>query len=136
MDNFGILSIVPPLITIAVALYSKNVIVALIVGILSGSLIITGFNPFDAVLDAIENQVLSEFTNGTQAQVIVTMMVIGGFVRLLAVSGGAKAFASKMLQLVSTRAKGATSGLVVRAGDILHRLRQQLDHRPTVSLRI
>ena len=117
MDDYGFLSIVPPILTIVVALYSKNVIVALIVGILSGSLIITGFNPFDAVLDSIENQVLAEFTNGTQSQVLITMMVIGGFVKLLEVSGGAKAFARKMLQIVSTRAKAQllawTSGLAI-----------------------
>jgi Na+/H+ antiporter NhaC len=117
MDDYGILSIVPPILTIVVALYSKNVIIALIVGILSGSLIITGFNPFDAVLDSIENQVLAEFTNGTQSQVLITMMVIGGFVKLLEVSGGAKAFARKMLQIVSTRAKAQllawTSGLAI-----------------------
>ncbi len=36
MDDYGILSIVPPLLTIAVALYSKNVLLALVCGILSG----------------------------------------------------------------------------------------------------
>ena len=37
MDDYGFLSIVPPILTIIVALYSKNVLVALIVGILSGA---------------------------------------------------------------------------------------------------
>ena len=105
MQYFGILSIVPPVLTIFVALYSRNVIIALIVGILSGSLIITGFNPVYALFDAVENQVLAEFTNGTQSQVLITMMVIGGFVKLLEVSGGAKAFARRMLKIVSTRSK-------------------------------
>lgn len=105
MQDYGFLSIVPPLLTIAVALYSKNVLFALIVGIASGSFIIVDFNPFDMMLNAIEDQVLAEFTNGTQSQVIITMMVIGGFVKLLEVSGGAKAFAKKMLAIVSTRAR-------------------------------
>jgi len=117
MQDFGFLSIVPPLLTIFVALYSRNVIVALIVGIFSGSLIIAGFNPFYAMLDAIENQVLAEFTSGTQSQVLITMMVIGGFVRLLEISGGAKAFARRMLDIVSTRARAQmlawTSGLAI-----------------------
>ena len=108
MSDYGFLSIVPPLLTIAVALYSKNVLIALIVGIASGSFIIVGFNPFDMMLNAIEEQVLAEFTSGTQSQVIITMMVIGGFVKLLDVSGGAKAFATKMLSIVSTRAKAQT----------------------------
>jgi len=117
MQDYGFLSIVPPILTIVVALYSKNVILALIVGILSGSFIITGFQPFDAILNAVEKQVLAEFTTGTQSQVLITMMVIGGFVKLLEVSGGAKAFASRMTKVVSTPAKAQllawTSGLVI-----------------------
>lgn len=117
MEDYGFLSIVPPLLTIFVALYTKNVIVALIVGIFSGSLIIADFNPFNAMLDAIENQVLDEFTSGTQSQVLITMMVIGGFVKLLEISGGAKAFARRMLEIVSTRAKAQllawASGLAI-----------------------
>ena len=105
MSDYGFLSVVPPLLTIAVALYSKNVLIALIVGIASGSFIIVDFDPFDMMLNAIEEQVLTEFTSGTQSQVIITMMVIGGFVKLLEVSGGAKAFAIKMLTIVSTRAR-------------------------------
>ncbi len=105
MQDYGFLSIVPPLLTIAVALYSRNVLVALMIGIASGSFIIADFHLFDMMLNAIEDQVLAEFTNGTQSQVIITMMVIGGFVKLLEVSGGAKAFATKMLTVVSTRAR-------------------------------
>ena len=105
MDDYGILSIVPPLLTIAVALYSRNVLLALVCGILSGSLIISNFNPFAAILDAIENQVLSEVANGTQIQVILVILIIGGFVKLLEVSGGASAFARKMTAVVTSRSK-------------------------------
>jgi len=95
MQDYGFLSIVPPLLTIVLAIYSKNVIFALMFGILSGSLIITNFNPFDAMLNAIEDQVMAEISRGTQVQVILTTMIIGGFVNLLDVSGGARAFAKK-----------------------------------------
>ena len=105
MPDYGFLSIVPPLLTIFLALYTRNVIVALIAGILCGSLIITGFNPFAAFLNAVEEQVLQEIGVASQAQVILTMMVIGGFVKVLEVSGGAKAFARKMTSIVSTRIK-------------------------------
>ncbi len=55
MNDYGFLSVVPPLLTIAVALYSKNVLLALVTGIISGSLIISDFNPFYAILDSMEN---------------------------------------------------------------------------------
>jgi Na+/H+ antiporter NhaC len=105
MPDYGFLSIVPPLITIALAIYSKNVILALAVGIISGSFIITDFHPFNALLNSIEDQLLSEIASGTQVQVIVTIMIIGGFVNLLEKSGGAKAFAGRMTAIVSTHSK-------------------------------
>lgn len=105
MTDYGFLSVVPPLLTIAVALYSKNVLFALVTGILSGSLIITDFNPFYAILNAMEEQVLKEVTTGSQVQVILIVFVIGGFVKLLEVSGGASAFAHKLTRFVTSPAK-------------------------------
>jgi Na+/H+ antiporter NhaC len=105
MNNYGFLSVVPPLLTIFVALYSKNVLLALVCGILSGSLILADFNPFYALIDTVENHVLKEVSSGAQVQVILIMFIIGGFVKLLEVSGGASAFASKLTSLVTSRAK-------------------------------
>ena len=42
--EFGILSIVPPIVAIALALITKEVITSLLIGILSGGLIYTGGN--------------------------------------------------------------------------------------------
>jgi Na+/H+ antiporter NhaC len=105
MDDYGILSLVPALLTIAVAFYSKNVLLALVSGIISGSFILASFNPLHAMQIAIENQVLSEVVNGTQIQVILVIFIIGGFVKLLEVSGGAGAFARKASSIVTSRSK-------------------------------
>lgn len=105
MDDYGILSLVPALLTIAVAFYSKNVLLALVTGVMSGSLILASFNPFHAMQIAIENQVLKEVVNGTQIQVVLVIFIIGGFVKLLEVSGGAGAFARKASSIVTSRSK-------------------------------
>jgi len=105
MHEYGFLSLIPPLLTIVLAIYTKNVLFALGLGIACGSLILTEFNPFYAVFNMVEDHVLAELSKGTQSQVILTMMVIGGFVNLLEVSGGAKAFARKATSIVTTRAK-------------------------------
>jgi Na+/H+ antiporter NhaC len=105
MHEFGFLAIVPPLLTVVIAVYTRNVILALALGIGCGSLILTDFHLFNALLNAVEGQVLGEISRGTQAQVILVIMVIGGFVKLLEVSGGARAFARYMLTAVSTPVK-------------------------------
>ncbi len=117
MKDYGFLSVVPPILTIFVAIYSRNVVLALIIGILSGSLILTGFNPFAAILNSVEDQVLKEIAAGTQVQVILAIMIIGGFVNLLEQSGGARAFASTISHIISTGAKAQVvawlSGLAI-----------------------
>ena len=117
MQDYGFLSVVPPLLTIFVAIYSRNVVLALVIGILSGSLILTGFNPFAAILNSVEDQVLQEIAAGTQVQVILAIMIIGGFVNLLEQSGGARAFASSISRIISTGAKAQVvawlSGLAI-----------------------
>jgi Na+/H+ antiporter NhaC len=105
MNDYGFLSIVPPILTVILAIYSRNVLLALTFGILSGSLILTDYHPFNAVLNAIEDQLLAEVSAGTHAQIILVVMVIGGFVKLLDVSGGAQAFAQKMTAIVSTSSR-------------------------------
>ena len=105
MNDYGFLSIIPPILTIIVALYSKNVLLALACGIMSGSFILADFNPFYAILNAMEDQVLKEVSSGSQVQVILIIFIIGGFVKLLEVSGGANAFANKLTTLVTSKSK-------------------------------
>ena len=105
MNDYGFLSIVPPILTVILAVYSRNVLLALAFGIFSGSMILTDYHPFNALLNTIEEHVLTEVSAGTHAQIILVVMVIGGFVKLLDVSGGARAFARKMTAVVSTSGK-------------------------------
>ena len=50
--EFGFWSVVPPLLTIVLALVTKNVFISLIVGILCGSLIMCDGNIFSGINEA------------------------------------------------------------------------------------
>ena len=50
MDHFGLWGIIPPVLTIALAFITKDVIVSLFLGILSGCLIVAGGNPAAALM--------------------------------------------------------------------------------------
>ena len=50
MDHFGMWGIIPPVLTIALAFITKDVIVSLFLGILSGCLIVAGGNPAAALM--------------------------------------------------------------------------------------
>ena len=54
--NYGILSIIPPIVAIALCFATKQVLVSMFAGLFAGALIICNFNPFGAVaysLDAL-----------------------------------------------------------------------------------
>jgi Na+/H+ antiporter NhaC len=101
VSEYGLLSLLPPVLTIVLALWTRNIIISLGLGILSGSLIVTGFHPGNAVLDVIENRIFTVIAMPSNIQIIFTMMTIGGFIKLLEVSGGAAEFARATTKLIS-----------------------------------
>ena len=55
MDNYGFLSLIPPLIAIILAIRTKQVFISLLTGIFFGWLIIGNWNPFIGIILTIEN---------------------------------------------------------------------------------
>jgi Na+/H+ antiporter NhaC len=117
MPDVGLLSLLPPILTVVLAVWTRNIIVSLSIGVFAGSMILQNYNPFDATLDMIESRVFVQISVPSNIQIIFTMMAIGGFIRLLEVSGGAHAFARNMTGFITNgaRAQMATwvSGLMI-----------------------
>ena len=102
MSDFGWLSLLPPVLTIVLAILTRNIIVSLAIGVFSGALILWEYQPFNALLDLVENVMFVQLSVPANTQVIITLAAIGGFVNLLEASGGAAAFAKKITHYVST----------------------------------
>jgi Na+/H+ antiporter NhaC len=117
MEDYGLLSLAPPVLTVVLAIWTRNILVSLGCGVFSGSMILTGYNPFSATLDMIEQRVFVQIAVPSNIQIIFTMMAIGGFIKLLEESGGSRAFAGGMTRLItnSNRAQMSTwfSGLSI-----------------------
>lgn len=112
--KFGIWTLIPPLVAISLAFITKNVIVSLVIGIMSGGFIlnITGSNPFMAVfysfLDLIQRSVES-LADPWNAGIILQVLAIGGVINLVGKMGGAKAIANALAK----RAKTAKSAQMI-----------------------
>ncbi len=50
MEHYGLLTLLPPVLTVILAIITKDVIISLFAGIFSGTLIIAGGNPFIALV--------------------------------------------------------------------------------------
>lgn len=85
--EFGLLSVLPPLLAIALAIVSRDVVISLLTGIFAGFLILNNFNPLDAVIALLDN-IISLFAEGWIAKTLLFSLMVGAVMRLVVDSGG------------------------------------------------
>ncbi|MBK9099088.1 MAG: hypothetical protein IPM14_13400 [bacterium] len=122
----GILSIIPPLLAIALALIFRQVVISLILGIYSGALFIYGFDPLTAFLRLIDKYVIEAVSDVSHTQIIVFTLLFGGVIGLISRSGGTTGIANSLSKFARTRRSGmiATwlSGLIIFFDDYANAL--------------
>ncbi len=105
--HFGFLTLLPPLIAIALAFATKNVIVSLFTGALTGGFMVSIINKgfFSSIVGAFldfVSRALSSLSDTWNAGIILQVLVIGGVINLVAKMGGAKAIAEAMVKRAKT----------------------------------
>lgn len=114
---FGVLSLVPPVLAIALAVITKNIVVSLLTAVFVSSTIIAGYNPASGFTSMISNYMFGALAEDSNMQALFMMTIIAGFVALLTKSGGANAFTEMVTHKVKSRAACETGiwlgGLVV-----------------------
>ena len=98
----GLLSLVPPILAILIALIFRQVVPALFSGIWVGAWIVHG-DPLAGLLRTIDRYVVQSLTNGDHASILVFSLMLGGMVGIVSRGGG-------MLGLVRSLTPYATSG--------------------------
>ncbi len=95
--EYGFLSVVPPLVTIVLALVLKNVFVSLLVGIFLASLILCGGNLFLGLNNTFYG-IVSTFESSGNTIVLMSMLLIGALIYLIERSGGIEGFVDIMVK--------------------------------------
>ena len=119
--NFGVLSLIPAILAVVLAFWTKNVVISLLISLYTGALIIASWNPWQALQDMFSNYLFVNITDSGNAQTVIMMSFVGGFVALIEKSGGAKAFARAIASKVTSKstAQGCTwiGGLAIFFSD-------------------
>lgn len=89
--DYGILSITIPLLTIALAIITKDVIVSLMGGIFAGFFVIHGYDPTKA-FTALWDGVIALFAQGWIVKTLLFMLFVGAVIRLLTISNAVDRF--------------------------------------------
>lgn len=106
-EHYGFITLLPPIIAIVLAFITKNVVISLFIGALSGCFLIqlTGMNVFSALIQSFidfVSRALNSLADPWNAGIILQVLAIGGVIHLVAKMGGAKAIAEALAKKAKT----------------------------------
>ena len=84
-------SILPPILAIVLAIWSKQVILSLFAGIWLGFTLLNGFNPLHGVTAGLDG-VVNVFSDSGDAKVLIFTLLIGSLIATIEHSGGVRGF--------------------------------------------
>lgn len=105
--KFGMWTVLPPLVSIVLAFLTKNVVVSLFIGTITGCIMLqlNGFNIIAALTQGFIDftyRALNSLADPWNAGIILQVLVIGGVIHLVAKMGGAKAIAEALARKAKT----------------------------------
>ncbi len=108
-------SLIPPLIAIILALVTKEVYSSLFVGILTGSLLYSGFNFEGTMTHVFSDGIIASLSDSWNVGILIFLVILGTIVQLMNRTGGSAAFGNWATRRIQTRegAQLATIGLGV-----------------------
>ena len=102
MEHYGLLGLIPPILTIVLAFITKDVIISLFLGILSGTLIVSGGNPFLAIMD-LTDHLADSLADGWNIRIFLFCGLLGALVGMLAKTGSAFSFGEWASKKIKTK---------------------------------
>ena len=94
--EYGFWSLVPPLLTIILALTTKNVFISLFVGILTGSFVLNAFSPLTSINAGL--YAIVDNMSGSNVIIIGSILMIGAVIHLIEKSGGISGFVNVVVK--------------------------------------
>ncbi|WP_022759677.1 Na+/H+ antiporter NhaC family protein [Butyrivibrio fibrisolvens] len=96
-------ALLPPLIAIVLALITKEVYSSLMIGIITGGLLYSGFNPVGAMNHIFVDGMIAQLSDPWNVGILIFLVVLGSIVMLMNRAGGSAAFGRWASTHVKTR---------------------------------
>ncbi|MFC1547664.1 Na+/H+ antiporter NhaC family protein [Candidatus Neomarinimicrobiota bacterium] len=90
-EHYGILSILPPIVALGLALWKKQIYPALLLGIWIGWWVLKGWNPLTATTATVAS-IVSVFTDSGNARILIYSLMVGSVLTLISATGGVDGF--------------------------------------------
>lgn len=110
MENyqFGFLSVVPPLITVILALTTKEVFSSLILGIISGAFIYTIYSDGSLLIDPVLTS-LKVMEDSFDFKIVLFCLLLGSLIYIIKIAGGSEAYGAWAIKRIKNRKKALFS---------------------------
>ncbi|SEP77668.1 Na+/H+ antiporter NhaC family protein [Butyrivibrio sp. TB] len=96
-------ALLPPIIAIVLALITKEVYSSLMIGIITGGLLYSGFNPVGAMNHIFVDGMIAQLSDLWNVGILIFLVVLGSIVMLMNRAGGSAAFGRWASTHVKTR---------------------------------
>lgn len=110
---FGWLSLVPPLVAIVLAIFTRRTLLSLLVGIIAGAVILHGGNPITGLWSACADYLWVKATDWDKVQVYLFTLLTGGMIGVVSASGGMRGLVNLIVRFADSRLKGQLTGWVM-----------------------
>ena len=105
----GAITLLPPLVTIFIAAYTKNVLLSLFSGIYFAAFIIWNYNPFYAFINLFSNLIIYSFSDRDHIFIILFTWILSGMITCVLKAGRGEGIVAEM----SKYAKSPRGGMLV-----------------------
>ncbi len=107
----GILSILPPLLAIFLALAFRQVVIALVAGTWLGAIFLFDYDIIGGFYRVMDYFIINAVTDPSKAQIIVFSMMFGGMVGIITQNGGARGIADLITGFAKTPRRGQVASI-------------------------
>lgn len=137
----GWISLLPPLVAIALALILREVVISLFLGVWIGAFFVAGLNPLSAFWRSIDTFITPSVADSNNASILIFSALLGGMVGVIGRCGGSRGIVEAVRPLATSprRAQLATfiAGLAIFFDDYANTLIVGNTFRPiTDKLRV
>ena len=106
-------ALTPPLIAISLSLITKEVYSSLFLGILTGALLISGFEPVGVLNQLFPKGIMAVLSDKWNVGILVFLVILGTMVQLMNRAGGSAAFGSWAARGIKSRAGAQLSTMLL-----------------------
>ncbi|HPO04105.1 MAG TPA: Na+/H+ antiporter NhaC family protein [Bacillota bacterium] len=132
-SSYGIISLIPIVVILVLALVTKNTFVSILIGVITGFLILAGMNPMDTFYQFIDG-LYEVLMDETTVWVLLLCALFGGLIQLMQDSGGVLGFATLAQKVIKGRKASMIGtwilGIIIFVDDYLNCLAVGAATRP------